>query len=57
MNNQTEGTNKQSVERGVMCKYGEDFYPDGVIICINGKNKKCRNGHWESLGTTCRDMD
>ncbi|MFD3218370.1 hypothetical protein [Bacillus sp. BR_7a] len=55
MNNQTEGTNKQRVESGLLCEYGEDRYPHGATICIHGKNKKCHNGQWISLGTTCKD--
>ncbi len=57
MNNQTEGTNKQCVEIDLLCEYGEDRYPSGATICINGKNKKCHNGQWVSLGTPCKDMD
>lgn len=35
------------------CKYKDESYGEGSIICMQGQQAECRNGKWEPLGISC----
>lgn len=35
------------------CTYEGKSYSDGVLICMNGREMKCRGGEWSETGYAC----
>lgn len=40
------------IAESAVCHYQGQEYSDGAIICIGGRDHKCRNGKWRALGTS-----
>jgi hypothetical protein len=39
------------------CIYGPDTFPEGTVICVNGRGLKCVLGEWQETGLPCEDED
>jgi hypothetical protein len=39
---------------GKSCTYADQTYSDGAVLCQSGTEYVCKDGGWESLGTSCR---
>ena len=35
------------------CTYNGKSYSDGALICVNGREMKCRGGDWNETGYPC----
>ncbi|MGE0099088.1 MAG: DUF1496 domain-containing protein [Hydrogenophaga sp.] len=37
------------------CIYGDQTYPEGATICVNGRELLCVVGEWVETGHACAD--
>jgi hypothetical protein len=37
------------------CIYGNETYPEGATICVNGRELRCVLGEWAETGHACAD--
>lgn len=37
--------------------YAGKTYSQGAVVCPDGRQYKCEDGEWTSLGTTCPEVD
>ncbi|MCV0441191.1 MAG: YnjH family protein [Hydrogenophaga sp.] len=37
------------------CIYGDQTYPEGATVCVNGRELLCVAGEWTETGHACTD--
>ena len=42
---------------GNPCLFALRSFSDGAVSCQGGRQFRCANGDWQSIGTTCADAD